>query len=129
MKRFQSQDKGYLYERINNNPLERVLADSWRVWNASKIPPCLNDVIGRDATPSDRYVAASVVQWLGTNVGFSFLQSAFREVGYAIHGGMPTKLYSGSDDEPLLTEMINSLRVEHASKRAAQLLFDLSEPN
>lgn len=32
----------------------------------------------------DRAVAATVVQWLGSNVGFSFMEEALRQCGYRI---------------------------------------------
>ena len=44
-------------------------------------------------TSRDRIVAATVVQWLGTNVGLSFLFEALRRVGYEIQWPEhPTKL-------------------------------------
>jgi hypothetical protein len=33
---------------------------------------------------SHRAVAATVIQWLGTNVGLCFLQDAFRDAGYTL---------------------------------------------
>ncbi|HXJ61825.1 MAG TPA: hypothetical protein VNU68_34730, partial [Verrucomicrobiae bacterium] len=35
-------------------------------------------------TDNERYVAATVVQWLGTNCGFAFLMEALRKAGYRI---------------------------------------------
>ena len=35
-------------------------------------------------TDSERMVAATVVQWLGTNVGRGFLYEAFRRAGWVI---------------------------------------------
>ena len=35
-------------------------------------------------TQRDALVAATVVQWIGTNVGRSFLTEAFRDVGYEV---------------------------------------------
>lgn len=32
----------------------------------------------------DRIVAATIIQWLGSNVGFSFLENALRACGYEI---------------------------------------------
>ncbi|WP_417459061.1 hypothetical protein [Kordiimonas sp.] len=37
-----------------------------------------------DATPREVAVVASTIEWLGTNVGFCFLESALRRCGYEI---------------------------------------------
>jgi hypothetical protein len=45
------------------------------------------EVSGRVAfwlTPRERVIVASIVQWLGTNVGFAFLREALRRCGYRI---------------------------------------------
>lgn len=49
------------------------------------------NIFGHDWTPHpeeltqrDATVAASVVQWLGTNVGFCFLEETLRDAGYRI---------------------------------------------
>lgn len=125
-------DRGYLYERTEYDPLEKVLADAWET---SYGEDRLELIIGRRATPSDRYVMASVVQWLGTNCGFSFLVSAFSKCGYTICGSMPMKRHFSHDDP--LVEAIGTAQtkadwlaqVEQAGHDAQQLLFDLSEAN
>lgn len=40
--------------------------------------------LGDMPTERDRKVAATVVQWLGSNVGFSFLSEALKQCGYRI---------------------------------------------
>ena len=37
-----------------------------------------------DRVERDRIVAATVIQWLGSNVGFGFLEEALRKCGYRI---------------------------------------------
>ena len=37
-----------------------------------------------DATKREAEVAATVIQWLGTNVGFVFLEEVLKEAGYAV---------------------------------------------
>lgn len=78
-----------------DNPREVAFADEWveqnRVLNN---PRCSTGTLGyliakEHGTwelPSDRdeMVAATVVQWLGSNVGFSFVQNALERCGYRV---------------------------------------------
>lgn len=41
-------------------------------------------------TQRDRIIAATVIQWLGSNVGMSFIIEAFRRCGYAVRYPGPT---------------------------------------
>ena len=36
-------------------------------------------------TNRDKYVVATVIQWLGTNVGWCFLEECLKECGYTLH--------------------------------------------
>lgn len=45
---------------------------------------CGNQVQDRELTQDEATAAATVVQWLGSNVGFSFLEEALRDAGYRI---------------------------------------------
>jgi hypothetical protein len=93
-------DRGYYYERTKHNPLEKALADGWEKEN---IPQAgrnyghglLQDLFMererpfiRSAKPihritdDERMIAATVVQWLGTNCGRSFLEECMKEAGY-----------------------------------------------
>lgn len=125
-------DRGYLYERTEYDLLEKVLADTWETSYGEEQ---LEFIIGRRTTRIDRYVAASIVQWLGTMCGFSFLVSAFSKCGYTIYGSMPIERQFSHDDplvEAIGTAQIKAdwlAQVDQAGKQAAQLLFDLSEPN
>lgn len=47
-------------------------------------PPFYSPPLPRETTKRERQVAATVIQWLGSNVGFSFLQVALRNCGYRI---------------------------------------------
>lgn len=128
-------DRGYLYERTEHDPLEKALADHWEMLDLGNGQHGLTNIVGRKVTKPERYVAASVVQWLGTNCGFSFLAGAFAKCGYAIHGSLPTQQYFYHEDPLILaigTAQIKAdwlAQVDQAGKQAAQLLFDLSEPN
>lgn len=96
----QGANRGFKYERTKweRGDLEKAFADHWedenevRAWlnqghgllqnlffDGEHFPRCTHVV-----TPSERYVAATVIQWLGTNCGFAFLQECLRECGYYI---------------------------------------------
>lgn len=92
-------DRGFCYERTKWNDLEKAFADHWEEEN--EVRPWLNQGHGllqnlfftgewlfsrcvHVITPGERYVAATVIQWLGTNCGFGFLQGVLRECGYCI---------------------------------------------
>jgi len=96
-------DRGYKYERVfqSNGDLEKAFADLWEEANGSNRGAVnfgqglLQDLfMERDTfnwascvhqiTDNERYVAATVVQWLGTNCGFAFLMEALRKAGYRI---------------------------------------------
>src|SRR3989344_947882 len=66
--------------------LERVLAFHWMEENKQEW--CLLDRLvcqdGMGATQRDAEVAATVIQWLGTAVGYSFLVRCFGEAGFKI---------------------------------------------
>lgn len=49
--------------------MSRKLCESWGV---------------SDETPREVAIMASLIQWLGTNVGFAFLESALKRCGYKI---------------------------------------------
>lgn len=79
-----------IYDR---GDLERIFAYHWFERNDARssrstllLQSLLNDS-GDEFEPMtqrDARVAATVVQWLGTNVGFSFVCQAFRDAGYDI---------------------------------------------
>ena len=40
--------------------------------------------LGREPTERDRIIAATLMQWLGSNVGLSFVREALNRVGYDV---------------------------------------------
>lgn len=66
---------------------EKALSDKWEEDNPPPgqfgVQPVLNALVP-DCTQRDAMVAATVVQWLGSQVGFSFLNEALASVGYEI---------------------------------------------
>lgn len=68
--------------------LERILAFRWMEENNKEW--CILDSLvydpktGLGATQRDAEVAATVIQWLGTAIGYSFLERCFEEAGFKI---------------------------------------------
>lgn len=125
-------DRGYLYERVQFDHLERFLAEEWE----RAAPQYLINIIGRDPRKSDRWTAASLFQWLGTNCGFGLLCAVFRKAGYAIVPQTGNYHTLQSADDPLVASMEAIIKMDdyiktdvaHGERLANQLTFDLSEP-
>ena len=67
--------------------LERILAFRWMEENAKEwctLDRLVCSTDGHGATQRDAEVAATVVQWLGTAVGYSFLTRCLKEAGFKI---------------------------------------------
>lgn len=95
-------NRGRFYDRTKHNPLEKALADGWEKENVRRPNVNLGQGILQDLfiergdhvalsnklvhriTDDERMVAATVVQWLGTNCGRCFLEECLRECGYEI---------------------------------------------
>lgn len=72
---------GLKTHRFEDNPEERLFATLWADFTANGRPlEYLPDLSGRSPPPPcsdrDHEVAATVIQWLGSPVGQSFLQQA-----------------------------------------------------
>ena len=81
-------NKGMCLHRFKSNPLEQLFAEAWEEMNLT--PPGGADGRGTldyllaenpnrpcgEVTDRDRLVAATVIQWLGSPVGQSFLMQA-----------------------------------------------------
>jgi hypothetical protein len=98
------ENKGYLWRRIKTNPDEKIFLQEWQKEN--KLRPGIDfgygllqdlfmienrDEIGLTNTiqhlyiePRDRYIVATVIQWLGTNCGRAFLEKCIEKCGYEI---------------------------------------------
>jgi hypothetical protein len=77
--------EGFYYYRLKyDNPREKAFASQWKKENRQ------HKVLYRNITPMIPYdqnsanVAATVVQWLGSNVGFDFLNISLGKCGYSI---------------------------------------------
>lgn len=105
------QNKGYLFHRTEfKNPLfpdqinrEKVFAENWIEENKRRRGVNFGYGILQDLfiesdkiwwfypgrivariNPRDRFIVATVIQWLGTNVGFSFLVKCLNQCGYDV---------------------------------------------
>lgn len=124
--------RGYLYHRVEWDALERAFAQDWE--SANIVRPCLQEILDPalgHVTRRDRYVAATVIQWLGTNVGYAFLFQALHKGGYYLHtqntpfGGL---VGTQSTDDPLASRVEAEIAFAQAAVKCAQMTFDLSEP-
>lgn len=123
--------EGHLHHRVQWCKRELGFAEEWK-----KIYSFLPDIIGRTPTKSDYWTAASLFQWLGSNVGLNSVYRALQFSGNWIHSEPFGKPIPDQHEDPLLKSMAETMaEVEwearrcKASHNAAQMLFDLSEPN
>jgi hypothetical protein len=88
-------DRGHRYIRTTDgrSPKEKILADDWEKENLeSGILQRLfiSGSIQWDEKAEvkinlrDRMIAATVIQWLGSNVGFCFLETCLKKMGYKL---------------------------------------------
>ncbi len=88
---------GLFINRCRTSLRERAFTEKWLEWNKGAMFQhgilqmlCSDQsnifrIIYRPVlTKRDRYIAATVIQWLGTNVGFSFLQECLEHAGYKV---------------------------------------------
>lgn len=62
---------GFSANRLSREPYEAVFAAMW----AEEAPNTLGHLIP-DVTPRDAQVAATIIQWLGSQIGAEFLDRA-----------------------------------------------------
>ena len=91
--------RGLHTRRLSQNPIEKALSDGWAEEivsvssiNENTLLDGLLELQGREnnrpigyATDRDHVIAATVVQWLGSPVGFYFLRGALKEAGYEVN--------------------------------------------
>jgi hypothetical protein len=130
-------DRGYGYERTQHNALEKAFADAWEQENQPR--PGINHGGGilqdlfynragrpiHEVTDSERMVAATVVQWLGTNVGFSFLTEILRKQGFRI---IP-EVQMPPDLSGFAADVADALVEFHLKARKVDLAADLGIGN
>lgn len=91
-----SENIGYFTHRLDFNEKEKAFHDKWLEINEPKRGfnhghGCLQDLFfdtkGKclvEITKRDREIVATVIQWLGSNIGFNFLEETLKEAGYKI---------------------------------------------
>ena len=95
-----SKNRGWRYSRVEHNPREKAFADAWEKENDTDRNVIYGNGILQDLfiqeddrmnrncirriSDADRMVVATIVQWLGSNVGWSFLQGALNDCGFEI---------------------------------------------
>lgn len=89
-------NKGYRFDRTAHNPREMAFYEVWLKWNEPRSGTNHGNGILQDLliettgdfrsrktieviNNRDRYIVATIIQWLGTNVGMSFLHEALRK--------------------------------------------------
>lgn len=102
-----SQNHGFFRDRLSYCERERAFAETWfkenepisGINNGNGI---LQDLFFEnrnlhqrkmlhEITPIERRIVATVIQWLGTNVGMSFLSDCFKKAGYELTKIEPEK--------------------------------------
>ncbi len=77
--------RGHSRHRLKDNPKEAAFAEAWEeMCDRGHLETLLSDDGGKtpayDVTERDAMIAATVIQWLGSPVGQSFL----RDLGYEV---------------------------------------------
>ena len=98
-----SEDKGFCHDRVNwtHGNIEKAFYEHWKKENTpvrginsgnGVLQGLLtvhngsfySTTIVTKVTKRDRFIVATVMQWVGTNVGFCFLRETLRDCGYTI---------------------------------------------
>lgn len=81
-------NKGLRQNRFSKNPLEKRFADEWELANESSFSTSilLDHILSEDekylhtCTTREREVAATIIQWLGTEIGQGFLDDVNNKI-------------------------------------------------
>lgn len=91
-----NQDKGIRHRRIEENILEekynwnnpeKTFSYKWRTDHSKSLQTLLSngqEELNIEVTDEIRCVAATIIQWLGTNIGMEFLRSTLKLEGYTL---------------------------------------------
>jgi len=95
-------DIGLRYERTKYNPKEKAFADAWKeeckpvhwlnyghgliqdLFMTYQDGDLYRPVMLKELTDDERMVAATCIQWLGSNCGWAFLEKVVEDCGYKI---------------------------------------------
>jgi len=111
---FEMKNQGYHSYRLPTNPIENIFAEEWEKENARTLGTDLIDILFNPsyrehswyletylATDEERRIAATIIQWLGSAVGQSFLETV-NERMKAIKGKPPSpnsRVYAGGQGQ------------------------------
>ena len=76
------QHVGFHAHRLDTMPREKVFADAWKAENHHSTATATHLI--PDITKRDAQVAATMMQWLGSPVGFCWLTDALKTAGYEV---------------------------------------------
>lgn len=92
MRKTARHNAGFVIERCSTGFLERIFIERWmeedRKWKIFQKLFIINsgslfsERVKTWITKRDRFIVATIIQWLGTNVGFCWLQETLRQCGY-----------------------------------------------
>jgi len=81
--------RGFFRDRLRakSGDLEKAFADNWEkdCREHYVLENILNHKGSPETTQRDAIIAATVIQWLGTNVGFGFIMKSIKECGYVVN--------------------------------------------
>jgi hypothetical protein len=87
-------NRGIRYIRTTDgrSPKEKILADEWEKENDESnllqklfiSGNIMDEKMDLKIAKRDRMVVATVIQWLGSNVGFCFLETCLNKMGYKL---------------------------------------------
>lgn len=118
--------RGFEYSRVIWNWREKVVADLWEEENevGKRSTPILRALLeenGIQVSQRDARVAATVIQWLGTNVGYNFLLNLLKAIGYSPQS-LFTKFGSGIGED-ILAEVLCSEGNDSLKRIARGIVF------
>ena len=94
---FRVADEGFRHERIEFCDREKAFYETWKDDNDKRKNYYINNGQGilqdlffdnggivHYIKPRERWIAATIIQWLGTNCGMSFLRKCLNKCGYDV---------------------------------------------
>lgn len=114
---------GKFHDRIKFNHVEKAFADEWEKVN---IPErMINNGFGileaivfsegkdRELTKEEVVTASTIIQWLGSNIGFCFLQDALARCDYQIVHKKGITVIETEEIKKFFKELETSGRIKH----------------
>lgn len=116
----------YEVHRCRTGLVERIFAETWMRWN-NRFDPILDCLMPRGLILSEREarIVATVIQWLGTNVGTGFLHECLNRAGESIvqNPNRPDNSYYSGHEDGLYKNVKPSAWFNLAIKKAISQRF------